>query len=81
MLVTHGLTHLPQCDVIITMENGKITEIGTYSELIDKNVAFSEFVRTYTSMEDSNKGATTGDQLNVLSDWIPLCLFLLILNW
>ena len=57
------------------MENGKITEIGAYSELIDKNGAFSEFVRTYTSVEDSNKGATTGDQLNVLSDWIPFVCF------
>ena len=61
MLVTHGLTHLPQCDVIVTMENGKIVEIGAYSELMDNNGTFAEFVRTYTLMEDGDKGMKTGD--------------------
>ena len=53
VLVTHGLAYLPQCDVIVTMENGIIREIGAYAELIDNNGAFAEFVRTYASMEDS----------------------------
>ena len=61
VLVTHGLMHLPQCDVIVTMGNGKVAEIGAYSELMNKNGAFAEFVRTYTLIEDSNKGMITGD--------------------
>ena len=60
VLVTHGLAHLPQCDVIVTMENGKISEIGAYAELIDNNGAFAEFVRTYTSMEDGNEEKEPG---------------------
>ena len=55
VLVTHGLGYLPQCDVIITIENGLIREVGTYPELIDNNGAFAEFVRTYASMEDSDE--------------------------
>ena len=54
VLVTHGLSYLPQCDVIVTMESGRITEIGNYVELINNNGAFAEFVRTYTSLEDGN---------------------------
>ena len=46
---------MPQCDVIITMKNGVIREVGTYPELIDNNGAFAEFVRTYASMEDSDE--------------------------
>ena len=52
--------HLPQCDVIVTMENGKICEIGAYSELINNNGAFAEFVRTYTSMENSDEEENSG---------------------
>ena len=43
------------------MENGKIVEIGAYSELMDNNGTFAEFVRTYTLMEDGDKGMKTGD--------------------
>ena len=56
MLVTHGLSYLPQCDVIVTMENGKISEIGAYAELIDNNGAFAEFVHAYASMEENKFG-------------------------
>lgn len=55
MLVTHGLTYLPQCDVIVTMKDGMIREVGTYTELINSNGAFAEFVRTYASTEDSSE--------------------------
>ena len=55
MLVTHGLAYLPQCDVIVAMKDGMIREIGTYTELIDNNGAFAEFVRTYASTEEEEK--------------------------
>ena len=61
VFVTHGLSYLPQCDVIVTMENGKICEIGAYTELIDNNGAFAEFVRTYASMEDSDEEGDAGE--------------------
>ena len=32
-----------------------IREVGAYSELIDNNGAFAEFVRTYASVEDSDE--------------------------
>jgi len=60
VFVTHGLAYLPQCDVIVTIENGRISEIGAYAELIDNNGAFSEFVRTYASMEESDEEGEAG---------------------
>ena len=60
IFVTHGLAYLPQCDVIVTMENGIICEIGGYAELIDNNGAFAEFVRTYASMEDNDEEGEAG---------------------
>ena len=49
ILVTHGIGFLPQCDVIVVMSNGVISEVGTYSELIDANEAFAQFLQTYQS--------------------------------
>ena len=60
MLVTHGLAHLPKCDVIVTMESGRISEVGAYTELIDKNGAFAEFMRTYSSLEDDKENKEIG---------------------
>ncbi|XP_060220229.1 multidrug resistance-associated protein 1 isoform X2 [Meriones unguiculatus] len=51
ILVTHGISYLPQVDVIIVMSGGKISEMGSYQELLDRDGAFAEFVRTYASAE------------------------------
>ena len=42
------------------MENGRISEVGGYAELIDNNGAFAEFVRTYASMEESDEEGEAG---------------------
>lgn len=47
MLVTHGIGYLSQLDQIIVMVDGKISEVGTYRELLQQNGAFAEFIRTY----------------------------------
>ena len=56
------------------MENGKIREIGAYSELIDNSGAFAEFVRTYASMEDSDEEGEAGMYVTIAS--ILLCISL-----
>jgi ABC-type bacteriocin/lantibiotic exporter with double-glycine peptidase domain len=38
VLVTHGIAFLPQVDQIIVMKDGRISETGTYQELLDKKV-------------------------------------------
>ena len=55
ILVTHGLTHLPQCDMIVVMEGGRIVEQGSYSELIENRGFFADFLRTYTNVESKGE--------------------------
>ena len=38
------------------MVDGKITEVGSYTELIDNNGAFAEFLRTYSNLEENEEG-------------------------
>ena len=51
LLVTHGIGFLPQCDQIVVMVEGKVTEVGTYNTLVENNGAFAEFLRTYSNMD------------------------------
>ena len=51
ILVTHGIGFLPQCDVIVVMADGQITEVGSYSELIENDGAFARFLQNYQSTE------------------------------
>lgn len=44
VLVTHGITYLPEVDNIIVLQDGEITEVGTYKQLLEKKGAFSEFL-------------------------------------
>uniref|UniRef100_A0A8C5AHJ8 ABC-type glutathione-S-conjugate transporter n=1 Tax=Gadus morhua TaxID=8049 RepID=A0A8C5AHJ8_GADMO len=51
LLVTHGVSFLPQVDNILVMVDGRVTEMGSYQELLDQNGAFAEFLRNY-AIED-----------------------------
>uniref|UniRef100_A0A8C1UG86 Multidrug resistance-associated protein 1 n=1 Tax=Cyprinus carpio TaxID=7962 RepID=A0A8C1UG86_CYPCA len=51
VLVTHGLSFLPQVDLILVMVDGEITEMGSYTELLGRQGAFAEFLHTYTNTE------------------------------
>lgn len=57
MLVTHGMGFLPQADLILVLVDGEITESGSYQELLSRNGAFADFIRTFASLE--RKGSTT----------------------
>ncbi|KAM6963812.1 ATP-binding cassette sub-family C member 3 isoform 2-T2 [Tautogolabrus adspersus] len=51
ILVTHGITFLPQVDNIMVMVDGRVSEMGSYQELLQQNGAFAEFLRNY-ALED-----------------------------
>lgn len=55
LLVTHGITYLPQTEQILVMKDGQVSESGTYRELLDKKGAFAEFLLQHIS-EDNNEG-------------------------
>ncbi|MGH0130138.1 UNVERIFIED_CONTAM: hypothetical protein FKN15_041189 [Acipenser sinensis] len=49
VLVTHGLSYLPQVDLILVLVDGEITEMGSYQELLNRQGAFAEFIHAYTT--------------------------------
>ena len=51
--MTHGIGFLPQCDVIVVMVDGQITEVGSYTELINNDGAFAQFLHTHQNVESS----------------------------
>uniref|UniRef100_A0A673CN08 ATP-binding cassette, sub-family C (CFTR/MRP), member 3 n=1 Tax=Sphaeramia orbicularis TaxID=375764 RepID=A0A673CN08_9TELE len=51
ILVTHGISFLPQVDNIMVLVEGRVSEMGSYQELLKQNGAFAEFLRNY-SLED-----------------------------
>ena len=52
ILVTHGIAFLPQCDVIVVMVDGQISEVGSYTELFDKDGPFAQFLHAYKGVEE-----------------------------
>ncbi|XP_055685130.1 multidrug resistance-associated protein 1 isoform X4 [Lutzomyia longipalpis] len=44
LLVTHGITYLPDVDYIYVLKDGEISESGAYQELLNKKGAFAEFL-------------------------------------
>ncbi|XP_029434086.1 multidrug resistance-associated protein 1-like [Rhinatrema bivittatum] len=48
VLVTHSLTVLPEADLIIVMEGGRVAQMGTYEELLHQQQNFKELLQTPT---------------------------------
>ena len=47
VLVTHGVGYLPEVDRIIVMKEGRVSEQGTYRELLEREGEFSQFLVQY----------------------------------
>ncbi|NXA04426.1 MRP3 protein, partial [Sapayoa aenigma] len=63
ILVTHGISFLPQVDHIVVLVDGKISEMGSYQDLLKQNKAFAEFLRNYALDEDIEE-----DELTMLEE-------------
>ncbi|XP_030761803.1 multidrug resistance-associated protein 1 isoform X2 [Sitophilus oryzae] len=55
VLVTHGITYLPQTDSILVITNGEISESGTYQELLAKKGAFADFLMQHIQEHSDNE--------------------------
>lgn len=51
LLVTHGITYLPQTDNIYVLKDGEVSETGTYQQLLEKKGAFAEFITQHITEE------------------------------
>ena len=54
VLVTHGLQWLPRVDRIVVLSDGKISEMGSYDELMSHDGAFAQFLTTYLIQQDQS---------------------------
>ena len=59
--MTHALHFLPHVDYIYAVTNGRITERGTYTELMANNGEFSKFIAEFGSREETEEEEEAGD--------------------
>uniref|UniRef100_A0A673JRB1 ABC-type glutathione-S-conjugate transporter n=1 Tax=Sinocyclocheilus rhinocerous TaxID=307959 RepID=A0A673JRB1_9TELE len=65
ILVTHGLSFLPQADLILVMEDGEITEMGSYAELLSRKNTFADFVKAFSVSERKESATHRGTRKSV----------------
>lgn len=61
ILVTHGISFLPQVDNIVVLVAGAVSEYGSYSTLLANRGAFAQFLNLYGGQEeDASEKNTAG---------------------
>ncbi len=54
--MTNAVTYLSQVDQIVVLEEGEISDMGSYHELMAHNGHFTEFITTYLNeVEEDEK--------------------------
>uniref|UniRef100_A0A8D2ADU8 ABC-type glutathione-S-conjugate transporter n=1 Tax=Sus scrofa TaxID=9823 RepID=A0A8D2ADU8_PIG len=66
VLVTHGISFLPQTDFIIVLADGQVSEVGTYTALLQRDGSFANFLRNYAP--DDTKDHQEADSRTALED-------------
>ncbi|XP_062568069.1 multidrug resistance-associated protein 1-like [Saccostrea cucullata] len=67
ILVTHGVHWLSKVDLVVVMNEGTISEVGTYEELMQKRGAFSEIPETYLLHGEDDTDSESKGFLNMQS--------------
>lgn len=68
LFVTHNITYLSEVDEIIVMKEGRISEVGTYHELLHKKGALSEYLATYAPVAGDGVNQEGSDNKEIVSD-------------
>uniref|UniRef100_A0A8C0VF94 ABC-type glutathione-S-conjugate transporter n=1 Tax=Cyanistes caeruleus TaxID=156563 RepID=A0A8C0VF94_CYACU len=74
VLVTHTINILPQVDNIVFLVDGMISETGSYQELLQRDGAFAEFLRSHVTAEEKPRASFPGnlDGLQSFSQGLPV---------
>lgn len=67
IIVTHNLTVIPHCDLIIVMKDGSIADFGTYNDLISNPGPLAEMI---ASQERADKFGQDGDSDNINQEFL-----------
>lgn len=67
--MTHGISFLPQVDNIVVLVEGRVSEMGSYQELLSQNGAFAEFLRNYSLEDIIEEDEATGTPRRDFTVW------------
>ncbi|XP_010843445.1 PREDICTED: multidrug resistance-associated protein 1-like isoform X2 [Bison bison bison] len=72
ILVTHNLTLLPQMDLIVVMESGRVAQMGTYQEILAKTKNLTNLLQAFSEQETAHalKQVSVINSRTVLKDQI-----------
>ena len=68
ILVTHGVGYLPQVDRILVMKGGRVSEEGSFRELLEKDGEFSKFLVQYLAEANDQENAADVAESTDLED-------------
>ena len=63
ILVTHGISFLPDTDYILVMKNGRIAEQGSYNQLIKQEGEFSNFILEQLKVANESESETDNEAI------------------
>ena len=78
VLVTHQLQFLPEADLVIKLDKGRVQAMGTYEELVAKGVSFAEFKLEKTESAGETEAPPDGNS-DLLEDTSGVHLFQTVL--
>jgi len=79
-LVTHSITYLREVDLIVVLKDGKVSESGTYKELLDKKGDFADFLILHMQEQTEDKVDENGNKKIIFEKLIYLYLKLICLE-
>ncbi|XP_061564507.1 ATP-binding cassette sub-family C member 3 isoform X2 [Cololabis saira] len=71
ILVTHGISYLPQVDNIMVMVDGRVSEMGSHQQLLNQNGAFAEFLRNYALEDMVEEDEATEERIEEEEELFP----------
>lgn len=67
LLVTHGISYLPQVDRVVVLRDGRVEEQGTYQELLARKGALADLLLHFLR-EESHDDALLDEDPNIVED-------------
>ncbi|XP_037050766.1 multidrug resistance-associated protein 1-like isoform X2 [Bradysia coprophila] len=67
IMVTHAMKYLPKMDNVIVLKSGKISESGSYADLMRKKGAFAEFL-----LQHVQETSMDGEDMEILKDQMEI---------
>ncbi|XP_014681338.1 PREDICTED: multidrug resistance-associated protein 1-like isoform X2 [Priapulus caudatus] len=68
VLVTHGVSFLPEVDSIVVIRGGRISEVGSFEQLLSCNGAFAEFLRNYLTNPENEDVITDSEDPDIVEE-------------